>query len=256
MGESNDLADNIAIISPDTTTFTSFPRLPNELRRKIWRLCLPFGARTIELGNSKAGEVFTTTQLCTTFHVNRESRAESIFSMKYERLTLSINRARNSAQTLCDYSRDTLYLNSALCSSMTGYDEQPTAALSTLAAALGTDQARWIERLAIECYQWGDFDEPKQLAAQLLRFQGLKTLIIVMMVDRPRIGHPYFLGDDTFRFEEPEWDYRKEERNLQGRFEDLYTPLARRVLEWHPPQVLIVCLKKIADCKRREASEY
>jgi hypothetical protein len=158
----------IAMAADPFIKFTLFPRLPAELRAKIWRQAL-FEERNhiIELRINNTA-VLPAARPPTTFHVNQESRHESMMALP-DCLSLSQDqeapiRVHLQEDDVIYFSRDGLYRppwyhgSRSRCWRVT--DVMKTLAL--LASSLSEVDRAKIRHLAIEKYGWDGIEDRRE----------------------------------------------------------------------------------------------
>ncbi|TGO57175.1 hypothetical protein BCON_0068g00050 [Botryotinia convoluta] len=167
-------------------TFTPFPRLPFELRQKIWRLCAPEHGRVIELNMSEDYIFPTKHPAHAVFHVNRESRNELLSVMGYETLMLKNNRSLRikawSRDAIINFTHEVLFLNPPRSETIEGHSSGLEAdiprMLLALKQAMKPDQLERIKTLAISIRRIREFTV--EVTYHLPAFRGLETLILVL----------------------------------------------------------------------------
>ncbi|TEY84060.1 hypothetical protein BOTCAL_0022g00350 [Botryotinia calthae] len=163
-------------------SFTPFPRLPPELRKKIWGLCAPEHGRVIELNMSEDYIFPTKHPAHAVFHVNRESRNQLLSDMGYETLMLKNNRHSRieawSRDAIINFTHEVLFLNPPRPENVHYLTDDIPNMLLALKQAMKQDQLERIKTLAISIKSAWEIRE--KVTCHLPAFRGLETLILVL----------------------------------------------------------------------------
>ncbi|KAH8679660.1 hypothetical protein BGZ60DRAFT_512502 [Tricladium varicosporioides] len=241
--------------------FPVFPKLPGEIRRRIWHLCVPRHGRIVEIGRTRPeGNIYATTPLPVICSVSREARSEALAGMGCSIVSIRTKDGLKKTNLFLNFKKDTIYINSSIFRAhwlIPPFDDLEdadmdgdyvTVTLATLCSALGDERIEKVERLAVDLHPWGKFDRPDRLIQQLLRFKNLKLLTAIM---EWRTGpvRPDALGSEVF--EEREWYMRNERCNLEARLYDLYKMASGDEIKgprWRIPDFRFVRLKYEKSC--------
>lgn len=170
-------------------TFSLFPKLPIEIRLKIWRLALRERRRIIELGVSH-NRVSLLTPDPTVFNVNQESRGEAIQALTcFSFFPLERMGSRGYVQPQTDI----IYLHPGPSwPHMDGigeddgieddneFEDDVTEQLRYFATSVSDDERAKVQHLAIDMCVWTRLENTGLFSRQISRFLGLKTLVVVL----------------------------------------------------------------------------
>ncbi|KAF7896668.1 uncharacterized protein EAF01_009071 [Botrytis porri] len=234
-------------------TFTPFPKLPPELRAKIWRSCAPERGRVIELNMSEDSIFPTKHPAQAVFHVNRESRRELLSVMGYETLMLKNSRHLRieawSRDAVINFTHEILFLNPPI-TEFTGrrysdLEGNIPKMLLALKQAMKPDQLERIKTLAISVKKIREFEV--KAAYRLPAFRGLETLILVLEKEngdgKKKIVFSKINGR-TSLYDVPLW--KMSSVLLQVAKNTFRLTQTGSYTSWNPPE-LVMCLKHTRD---------
>lgn len=226
--------------------FTPFPLLPAELRSKIWRAALLERNSIIEL--RILNNIIIPASRPLLFRINRESRGEAITALSNSLLFPIDQATQNRLYVLLG--KDILYLSRNCYHQLVySYDdpEDPrwnidavTRTISLLATSLSNGDRAKIQNLAIDMYEWFELDEPEAFIQELYRFQGLRTLVVVLRL--PKFWNRSGYGGNRV-FVEPTWGDRKEVQDLEEKMWDIFRVAKKDRPQWKEPNLEIVYLE-------------
>ncbi|KAF5867824.1 uncharacterized protein Bfra_007021 [Botrytis fragariae] len=233
-------------------TFTPFPRLPPELRQKIWRLCAPEHGRVIELNMSEDSIFPTKHPAHAVFHVNRESRKELLSVMGYETLILKNNRHLRikawSRDAVINFTHEVVFLNPPMSETIERYSDLEgniPRMLLALKKAMKPGQLERIKTLAISVKSLREFEV--KVAYRLPAFRGLETLICVLENEDGDGKMEIVLSKingHTSLYDVPLW---RMSSVLQQIAKTCFRLTQRgSYTSWNPPE-LVMCLKHTRD---------
>ncbi|OBT70210.1 hypothetical protein VE03_00089 [Pseudogymnoascus sp. 23342-1-I1] len=223
--------------------FTLFPLLPAELRFKIWRTMLLERNSIVEL-RALNDAIIPKSRPAIVFGINRESRQEAFRALRLRSQSDSLifREDGKTENRLCfSPERDTIYFSndyqyvtpSTVHWKMAGM----AGTLSLLAASLSDIDRAKIQSLAIDIYEWSEVDHIKEIIQELVLFDGLKTLVVVM---RDPVGEKY---DGSERiFVEWSWNLRRPAYDLKTKLWKMSRSVLRGHPGWKEPVVELVCL--------------
>lgn len=226
--------------------FTLFPLLPAELRFKIWRTMLQERNSIVEL-RALNDAIIPKSRPAMVFRINRESRHEAFRALRAHADSLTFKEDEKTQNRLCfSPERDTLYFSNdyQFVTPSTVHCKKAGMAgtLSLLAASLSdTDRAK-IQSLATDIYEWPEAGDLKEIIQELIPYNGLKTLVVVM---RDPVGKKYD-GSDRIFVEWP-WNLRKQAYDLKTKLWKMSRSVVRGSVvggnpQWKEPVVQLVCL--------------
>ncbi|KFZ02509.1 hypothetical protein V501_09542 [Pseudogymnoascus sp. VKM F-4519 (FW-2642)] len=217
--------------------FTLFPLLPAELRVKIWQTALFERNSIVELRVINDA-IIPKSRPSVVLRINQESRYEAFRALKALSDSLSFSKdgeAQNQLYLLPE--RDTIYFSndyqfvspSTVQCKMAGM----AGTLSLLAASLSEIERAKIQTLAIDIYEWSEVDHIREILQQLIPFEGLKTLVVVMRdpVEEKKSG-----GGDRIFVDWP-WSQRKPAYDLQTKLWKMSRSTLRYNPQWKEPVV-------------------
>lgn len=163
-------------------SFTTFERLPIEIRLKIWQLALCKRRFITEIEVS-FDRIHPYRSPLPIFYANWQSRGEAIQFLT----SFHFFPSTTLHTTVYIHPRtDILYLNEGSTDPQDDenqdleYIDDVTLRLCYLANSLSDEDRAKVQHLAIDMNEWGDLDEPHLLSKHISRFLGLKTLVIVL----------------------------------------------------------------------------
>lgn len=220
--------------------FTLFPLLPPELRVKIWQTALLERNSIVEL-RALNDTITPKSRPPMVLSINKESRYEALRAFRAVSNSLSFSKdgaPQNKLYLLPE--RDILYFSNdyqlATPSTVQGKMADMAGTLSLLASSLNEIDRAKIESLAIDIYEWSEVDHVKDIIRELVPFEGLKTLVVVMRDPVEKKS-----GTDRTFVEWP-WGQRKQAYDLQTKL----WKMSRHTLRYHPgwrePAIKLVCL--------------
>ncbi|OBT49974.1 hypothetical protein VE04_09544 [Pseudogymnoascus sp. 24MN13] len=222
--------------------FTLFPLLPAELRAKIWQTALFERNSIVEL-RVLNDAIIPKSRPSIVLRINQESRYEAFRALKALSDSLSFSKdgeAQNQLYLLPE--RDILYFSNdyQFVTPSTAHCKMAGMAgtLSLLAASLSEIERAKIQTLAIDIYEWSEVDHIREILQQLIPFEGLKTLVVVMRdpVEEKKSG-----GGDRI-FVDWRWSQRKPAYDLQTKLWKMSRSTLRYNPQWKEPVVQLVCL--------------
>ncbi|KFY43475.1 hypothetical protein V495_03914 [Pseudogymnoascus sp. VKM F-4514 (FW-929)] len=221
--------------------FTLFPLLPAELRAKIWQTTLHERSSIVEL---RAINDAIIPRACPpiAFRINQESRYEALRAFKADSNTLSFHKDETTPNRLYLLpEQDTIYFSNDYQFATPSTTDMKMAGmagtLSSLAASLSQDDRAKIQTLAVDIYEWSENDYIKDVIRELVPFEGLKTLVVVM---RDPVGRKYDGSDRIFV------DWPVSQRKQANDMNTKLWKMSRHILRYHPqwtePAAQVVCL--------------
>ncbi|OBT80587.1 hypothetical protein VF21_00383 [Pseudogymnoascus sp. 05NY08] len=224
-----------------TPQFTLFPLLPAELRAKIWQTALFERNSIVEL-RVLNDAVIPKSRPSIVLGINQESRHEAFRALRALSNSLSFSKdgaTQNQLYLLPE--RDIIYFSndyqfvtpSTVHCKMAGM----AGNLSLLAASLSEIDRGKIQTLAIDIYEWPEADYVRGVLQELIPFEGLKTLVVVM---RDPVEEKKSDSDRTF-VNWP-WSQRKPAYDLQTKLWKMSRSTLRYNPQWKEPVVQLVCL--------------
>ncbi|KAM0154685.1 hypothetical protein ACHAPG_006375 [Botrytis cinerea] len=233
---------------PCPESFTPLPRLPPELRQKIWGLCAPEYGRVIELNMSEDYIFPTKHPAHAVFHVNRESRKQLLSNMGYETLMLRNDRHSRieawSRDAIINFTHEVLFLNPPTPANLHHPTDDLPNMFSALEQAMKQDQLERIKTLAISIKSAWEVRE--KVTSYLTAFRGLETLILVLenkSVDRKEIVLSR-INEHTSSYDTGLW--KKSSFLLEVVRKCFQHTQRGNYTSWNPPEP-VVCLKQTRD---------
>jgi hypothetical protein len=207
---------------PQPSTFTCFPRLPTELRLKIWRHAQP--VRFLEISLHEVARFSTRFAPPTILSINRESREEALKSYQIFELDLFWGFDPKATRTITykfifNRDRDTIYLSTRSCGHVLHEDVNRVF-----------DRIRGLSlrSLAVEDSIAYDVDK---FGWKLLKLETVEELVVVAPYgDRP--GHTELLEPDV------EDDEGAETRASKTNFQKELLSFVRKRKEAYPEERL------------------
>lgn len=218
--------------------FTLFPLLPAELRTKIWRTMLLERSSIVELRNIN-DTIIPKSRPPIVFRINEESRQEALRAMRAHSGSLHIPKDEATQNRLYFLpERDMLYFSNdyQFVTPSTESKANMAGTLSLLAASLSETDRSKIQTLAIDIYEWIGVDYLKEVLQELVQFDGLRTLVVVMR-------DPVEKKSDSDRiFVKWPWSQRKPAYDLQTKLWKMSRHILRYNTQWKEPVIQVVCL--------------
>jgi len=223
--------------------FELFPKLPIELRLKVWKLSMP-GPRRVDvrfLSDGRRGDHEFTAEMPVLLHVCQESRNEVL--KKYE-VIFKHPKALN--QCYFNFELDTLHMLYSSCSQKYQF----------VAKSKSPDSIKKVQKLAIDgvsCSTFFQRSSGSHGKALILEFQNLKELSFV--VENHNIDGPCWCRDTDFFDIATPYSLRTHHVLDQCQREMLYFQAfledeaeEKAVEEWQVPEILYrgLCLKHLS----------